>query len=495
MAAVPIFNNSPSYLTGAGGVRQGSSIPLNLPSSLVRPTSAATRAVDQARIRKENEERLKGISDAYNYVTRRGNLMFDDAGVVMQDAYDNASVAIPQAFTDLGNFAGDVAYNVNRDMIPVFQLGRDIKSGVGSAFDTAVDAAAPYVDNAVFAAYPYVDTAVSKVGELADKAGITIPDISIDSIKNSLKANPQSAYEIGQNLRNLPSDIFDIASAPARFIGDQIGEAFDSEFADGLMGRTKGQGSTKGISKSGTTPDTFKKGATGTPTIDPSIAAAVNDPLGLGTAKIQTKLKDTTALDKLQGQGLQGQGSGADNWFDAVNERVDLMAMGAAMLAGSSSGEGTLANLGRGLQAGIASRKDEATIAEAKKYKDATLALALMREQSNRRKNNIAAAAARLGDRFGQIGAKTDTLSAELKAAGIENDPSDLKDISLIINQIDPNFADRNATLRKTTLDNFAADLGDNYFSKLLKRPGGEVKLSEVPAGFRNAFIKATGIK
>jgi hypothetical protein len=483
--AVPIFNNSPSYLTGAGGVRQGSSIPLNLPSSLVRPTSAATRAVDQARIRKENEERLKGISDAYNYVTRRGNLMFDDAGVVMQDAYDNASVAIPQAFTDLGNFAGDVAYNVNRDMIPVFQLGRDIKSGVGSAFDTAVDAAAPYVDNAVFAAYPYVDTAVSKVGELADKAGITIPDISIDSIKNSLKANPQSAYEIGQNLRNLPSDIFDIASAPARFIGDQIGEAFDSEFADGLMGRTKGQGSTKGISKSGTTPDTFKKGATGTPTIDPSISAAVNDPLGLGTAKIQTKLKDTSALDK-----SEGQGSGADNWFDAVNERVDLMAMGAAMLAGSSSGEGTLANLGRGLQAGIASRKGEATAAEAKKYKDATLALALMREQSNRRKNDIAAAAARLVDPFKNQTAKVNSIVAQLKAANIEGEPSDLNDLATLINTTDPSFVTAPQELRSNALDYFAKEYGNNWFSD-----GGEIDITKARKGYIESLNSLSGTK
>ena len=155
----------------------------------------------------------------------------------------------------------------------------------------------------------------------------------------------------------------------------------------------------RGVSPSGTTDDTFKEKTPEEKSQD------------LQTAKIQTKLKDTSALDK-----SEGQGSGADNWFDAVNERVDLMAMGAAMLAGSSSGEGTLANLGRGLQAGIASRKGEATAAEAKKYKDATLALALMREQSNRRKNDIAAAAAN------QLTFResVDALSSELQVAGAD---------------------------------------------------------------------------
>ena len=92
------------------------------------------------------------------------------------------------------------------------------------------------------------------------------------------------------------------------------------------------------------------------------------------------------------------------------------MAMGAAMLASSGAGDSGAAALGKGLQAGIASRKGEATAAEAKKYKDATLALALMREQSNRRKNDIAAAAAN------QLTFResVDALSSELQVAGAD---------------------------------------------------------------------------
>ena len=241
---------------------------------------------------------------------------------------------------------------------------------------------------------------------------MSLPDMSL----------PDSSYDLGAAVRAAPADIarhlmypVNRASIAVENVGTDI---LDSDFVGGLTGRKEGVTYTEAkdkakskLSSSGTTDDKVKKGATGTTTIDPSISSAVNDPLGLGTAKIQTKLKDTTALDK-----SEGKGSGADNWFDAVNERVDLMAMGAAMLAGSSSGEGTLANLGRGLQAGIASRKDEATIAEAKKYKDATLALALMREQSNRRKNDIAAAASN------QLTFResVDALSSELQVAGAD---------------------------------------------------------------------------
>ena len=70
------------------------------------------------------------------------------------------------------------------------------------------------------------------------------------------------------------------------------------------------------------------------------------------------------------------------NWFDSINDRVDLMAMGAAMLAGSGQrGANTLSRLGQGLQAGIASRAGQAKAAEDKQYRDALLVLKAMEER------------------------------------------------------------------------------------------------------------------
>jgi hypothetical protein len=255
----------------------------------------------------------------------------------------------------------------------------------------------------------------------ADISGL-LPDMSL----------PDSAYDFGAAVRAAPEDIarhlmypFNRAAIAVENVGTDI---LNSDFVGGLTGREEGVTYTEAkdkakskLSPSGTTDDTFKEGAS-TPTIDPSIASAVNDPLGLGTAKIQTKLKDTSALDK-----SEGQGSGADNWFDAVNERVDLMAMGAAMLAGSSSGEGTLANLGKGLQAGIAAKKSAAQTAEAKKYRDAALALDAIRAQAASRRAKAQEMAALAKDPL-TYRESVDALSSELQVAGA--DESNTKVIS-----------------------------------------------------------------
>lgn len=239
---------------------------------------------------------------------------------------------------------------------------------------------------------------------------MSLPDMSL----------PDSAYDFGAAVRAAPADIarhlmypFNQAAIAVENVGTDI---LDSDFVGGLTGREKGVTYTEAkdkLSPSGTTDDTFKEGAS-TPTIDPSIADAVNDPLGLSTAKIQTTLKDTSALDK-----SEGQGSGADNWFDAVNERIDLMAMGAAMLAGSSSGEGTLANLGKGLQAGIAAKKAETKTAETKKYRDAALALDALRAQAALRRARAQEMAALAKDPL-TWRESVDALSSELQVAGAD---------------------------------------------------------------------------
>lgn len=183
---------------------------------------------------------------------------------------------------------------------------------------------------------------------------------------------------------------------------DENSAKFDKDREELLKSLGEDPTIKRGLSPSGTTDDTFKEKTPEEKSQD------------LQTAKIQTKLKDTSALDK-----SEGQGSGADNWFDAVNERVDLMAMGAAMLAGSSSGEGTLANLGKGLQAGIASKKSAAQAAEAKKYRDAALALDAIRAQAASRRARAQEMAALAKDPL-TYRESVDALSSELQVAGAD---------------------------------------------------------------------------
>jgi len=100
------------------------------------------------------------------------------------------------------------------------------------------------------------------------------------------------------------------------------------------------------------------------------------------------------------------------DWFNAVNDRIDLMAMGAAMLAGSGQrGATTMSRLGEGLQAGLASRAAQAKDAENKQYRDAVL---LLQAQKAR--------AAGITDPFKNYGSKISDLSASLVGLGVPQD-------------------------------------------------------------------------
>jgi polyhydroxyalkanoate synthesis regulator phasin len=96
-----------------------------------------------------------------------------------------------------------------------------------------------------------------------------------------------------------------------------------------------------------------------------------------------------------------------DNFFDRLNSKVDLMAMGAAMLANAGSGRGTFENLGVALQTGLKSRQKQDLTEEAKKRADAQLAIQLLSAQNKGRLTNPQS-----------VGA----LESELRVYGAEGD-------------------------------------------------------------------------
>ena len=159
------------------------------------------------------------------------------------------------------------------------------------------------------------------------------------------------------------------------------------------------------------------------------------------------------------------------NWFDRLNEKVDLMAMGAAMLAGSSSGRGTAANIGQALQAGIASRNKEQLQEEAKKRADAQLAIQLLAAQGKNRLTNPQA-----------VGA----LEAELKVAGAEGD-----NVNTIANflynnpQMNYNMSMLSPAQRQEFLSEFV-DIGQGWF-------GDEIEMGNVIKAGGKAFNRIAG--
>jgi hypothetical protein len=101
----------------------------------------------------------------------------------------------------------------------------------------------------------------------------------------------------------------------------------------------------------------------------------------VSTTPLEEKRKEEKEVNDQAGT-TGGDSPDQSNWFDTLNSKVDIMAMGAAMLAGSDSGRSTLGNLGVALQSGIASRRGQDKEADAKKRADAMLAIQLLSAQN-----------------------------------------------------------------------------------------------------------------
>ena len=157
------------------------------------------------------------------------------------------------------------------------------------------------------------------------------------------------------------------------------------------------------------------------------------------------------------------------DWFNAVNDRIDLMAMGAAMLAGSGQrGATTMSRLGEGLQAGLASRAAQAKDAENKQYRDAVL---LLQAQKAR--------AAGLPTPFKDYGAKINDISSFLSGSGFEGD--NLTELSRLVHGTDTNFVSYPAATKKLIADEMATK-GSNWFSS-----GGELSITDVEETYLEA--------
>tara|TARA_R100000951_G_scaffold80693_3_gene68503 strand:- start:5946 stop:7373 length:1428 start_codon:yes stop_codon:yes gene_type:complete len=172
---------------------------------------------------------------------------------------------------------------------------------------------------------------------------------------------------------------------------------------------------------------------------------------------------DATVTIPEEGDGTSPEGAeDKQNWFDAINDRVDLMAMGAAMLASSGqAGANTLSRLGSGLQAGIASRAGQAKAIQDKQYKDALL---LLRAQQAR--------AAGITDPLKNYGAKISDISSFMAGSGFEGD--NLTELSRLIHGVDTNFVSYPAATKKAIADEMAKQ-GSNWFSS-----GGELSTTDV---------------
>jgi len=143
------------------------------------------------------------------------------------------------------------------------------------------------------------------------------------------------------------------------------------------------------------------------------------DPYGLdGDSRVVDKSMTTAEIDENAGKLKTDRGERDTNWFDALESRVDLMAMGAAMLANAGSGRGTFENLGVALQEGLGAKKSINKAKQDKEYKDKLMALEVLKLQN-------------VDNKFKNYTSKVSNISAMLESKGVPEDES--KGIAKII--------------------------------------------------------------
>jgi len=172
------------------------------------------------------------------------------------------------------------------------------------------------------------------------------------------------------------------------------------------------------------------------------------------------------------------------NWFDAVNDRVDLMAMGAAMLAGSGQrGATTMSRLGQGLQAGLASRAAQAKAAEDKEYTDALLVLKAMEQRRLSAKDR----AAGLQDPL-TVREAIDGMASEFTVAGAN--PDNTKMISTY-------FQTRPAL--KSGIDSLAPNQRGVFMSEFVSKGqgwvGDKIETNNINKAYNDALVIARKVK
>ena len=164
------------------------------------------------------------------------------------------------------------------------------------------------------------------------------------------------------------------------------------------------------------------------------------DPYGLdGDSRIIDKGMTTGEINENAGGLKEARGERDTNWFDALESRVDLMAMGAAMLANAGSGRGTFENLGVALQAGLGAKKSSSKAKQDKEYKDKLMALELLKLQN-------------VDNKFKNYTSKISNISAMLESKGVPEDES--KGIaSIIFAETDGDFVDYDPNAQSSFLN------------------------------------------
>ena len=279
-------------------------------------------------------------------------------------------------------------------------------------------------------------------------------------------------YQTGQDIRQGVSSIADEVVGGTKQIGNIVlGGAED--VADPLVKAAQG---FMGNEATGVPKGSFGRYGEGIVSVPPT--PEDEDPYGLdGDSRVVDKGMTTAEIDKNAGKLKTDRGERDTNWCDAVESRVDLMAMGAAMLANSSSGKGTLANLGEALQVGLGAKKSITKAKQDKAYKDKLMALELLKLQN-------------VDNKFKNYTSKVSNISAMLESKGVPEDES--KGIaSIIFAETGGDFVDYDPNVQSSFLNDLIK--GTTSWYDVGKPDVAKTKIRSVIADMSDPKKKAEG--
>ena len=282
-------------------------------------------------------------------------------------------------------------------------------------------------------------------------------------------------YQTGQGIGQGVSSVADEVVGGAKELGNLVIRGTEA-VADPLVQAAQG---LMGKEATGVEEGSFGRyGAGANAPVEVVSTPEDEDPYGLdGDSRVVDKGMTTAEIDKNAGKLKTDRGERDTNWFDAVESRVDLMAMGAAMLANSSSGKGTLANLGEALQVGLGAKKSITKAKQDKAYKDKLMALELLKLQN-------------VDNKFKNYTSKVSNISAMLESKGVPEDES--KGIaSIIFAETGGDFVDYDPNVQSSFLNDLIK--GTTSWYDVGKPDVAKTKIRSVIADMSDPKKKAEG--
>lgn len=319
---------------------------------------------------------------------------------------------------------------------------------------------------------PTADMLRAQIQSNPDTANPSMPEAVGNTIKFFQDMQAPSwldPYQTGQDVRQGVGGFADEVVGGAKELGNLVIRGTEA-VADPLVQAAQG---FMGKEATGVEEGSFGRYGAGADT-PVEVVSTPPSPVDKTTTEAVTPVEVDSSTDN---EKKAEKGERDTNWFDALESRVDLMAMGAAMLANAGSGRGTFENLGVALQAGLGAKKASSKAEQDKAYKDKLMALEVLKLQN-------------VDNKFKNYTSKVSNISAMLESKGVPEDES--KGIaSIIFAETGGDFVDYDPNVQSSFLNDLIK--GTTSWYDVGKPDVAKTKIRSVIADMSDPKKKAEG--